>query len=936
MRQVSDRDLRADVKLLGRLLGEVLQEQAGESVLTAVEMLRKGFIGLRKRENAARRERLMDYIQKLDTDTLSHVIRAFNLYFSLANIAEERFENRRRQTHVSTGTPLWWGSFDDTMRTLHDASISASELKTLLDKTMYMPVFTAHPTEVKRRTIQESLRRLFLTCDTLDDPYLSPWKREEVIERLRGQIQILWKTDEVRINKTTVEAEIKNGLYYFRESIFHAIPVLYRNLERSIRHVYADQGGMQTARVPSLIQFGSWIGGDRDGNPFATPDTTRIALRMQHREILSEYIRRVQDLGRTLTHSIPLVEPSTELLSNLENERMVARHAYQHEANEFKREPYRRKLGIIAYRLNCNLRRVRQRLAGYLDGQYDFAYPDEAAFLNDLQLIRRSLRQHGEANVAAGSIKDLVRLVETFGFFLASLDMRQESSRHTEAVADILATNGMCDDYASLNEQDKMDLLERCLNPTTPITLHESRLGPRSVEVLEVFYTMEEMRREVSPKAFGAYVISMTHSASHITEVMFLASLAGLCGYNSDNTAYCHIRITPLFETIEDLQHLEVVLNSLLQQKEYRKLLKASGNLQEVMLGYSDSCKDGGILASSWRLYQSQKRILEMTDKHQVDCRLFHGRGGTVGRGGGPTHESILAQPPGTVRGEIKFTEQGEVLSSKYHHPETAVFELTVGITGLLKASQGLIRPQQQDNPEHVQVMRDLVASGEKHYRALTDDDPDLMSFFYEATPVREFGGLNIGSRPSHRRKTDMSKSSVRAIPWVFGWAQSRITLPAWFGIGSALQQWLELHPGGSAQLRSMYQEWPYFRALFSNTQMALSKAEMHIAKDYAGLCADAEIRERVFSAIEAEYQTTCTLLLESLDIPHLLDENPTLFRSIQRRNPYLDPMNYIQLTLLRRMRNAEPNETPGEEKTWNYPLLRTINAIANGMRNTG
>ena len=936
MRQITDRDLRRDVKLLGRLLGEVLQEQAGEHVVSAVEFLRKGFTALRLRENVARRARLRKFIQALDSDTLTHVIRAFNLHFSLANIAEARFENRRRQVHVSTGNPLWRGSFDDTMRSLHASGISATELHSLLQRLMYIPVFTAHPTEIKRRAVQEFFRRVFLTFESLDDPYLSPWKREEVIERLRAQIQVLWKTDEVRITKPTVEAEIKNGLYYFRESMFQAIPVLYRNLERAIRHVYAGQGGNQAVRVPTVIRFGSWIGGDRDGNPFVTPHTTRVALRMQHREVLGEYIQRVNHLSKTLTHSIPLVEPSTALLASLESERMIALRAFPHEANTFTHEPYRRKLGIMAHRLHCNLRLVEQRLAGNLDGPREFAYSTEIEFLDDLQLIRQSLCMHREANVADGNIKDVVRLVETFGFYLASLDLRQESSRHSDAVANILATNGVCDHYHSLDESARLDLLGRCLNSPAPVRLDHTMLDQRTVEVLDVFYTMEEMRQEISPHAFGAYVISMTHSASHVLEVMYLASLAGLCGYTLDNTAFCHIRITPLFETIEDLTHLEVVLDTLLQQAEYRNLLTVSGNCQEVMLGYSDSCKDGGILASSWQLYQAQKHILAMTDKHHVECRLFHGRGGTVGRGGGPTHESILAQPPGTVRGEIKFTDQGEVLSSKYHHPETAVFELTVGVTGLLKASLGLVKPVKLDNPEHLQVMEALVTSGEKRYRDLTDHEPDLMTFFNEATPVSEFGGLNIGSRPSHRHKTDLSKGSIRAIPWVFGWGQARMTLPAWFGIGSALAQWLEEHPQNSTQLSTMYQNWPYFRALFSNTQMALSKAEMHIARDYADLCADAQVRERIISAIENEYQTTCTLLLKTLEIPHLLNENPTLYRSIQRRNPYLDPLNYIQLTLLKRMRESTPIEAPPEERQWNYPLRRTINAIANGMRNTG
>ena len=933
-KRVSERDLRARVKLLGRLLGEVLREQEGETVYQAVEALRTGFISQRRQPNARRQRRLMGLIEELDRDALSRVIRAFSAYFHLANLAEEEYQHRLRRLQVHSSEPLWFGSFDHALRELHSQNISADGVQSLLNQLSYQPVFTAHPTEAKRRTILEALRRIFLVCEELDSPALGEVEREEIISRLKAHIQIFWKTDEVRVSKPTVEAEIKNGLYYFRESIFQALPVIYRNLERALRLVYADA----PIRVPTIIQFGSWIGGDRDGNPFVTPDVTRQALRMQHREILQEYLRQIEKLQHILTHSSLLAPPSDELLANLDSERLLARRAYRHEPTEFSHEPYRRKLGLMAYRLRLNLRLVEQHLAGYMADDSGFAYRSAQELLDDIQLIRRSLRSHGDANLAAGSIKDLQRLVETFGFHLLRLDVRQESTRHSEAVAEILQHSGLATDYLEQPEQARLALLSQQLAQTTLPRITVSALSAPTRETLEVLYTMAEMREEISPDAFGSYVISMTHSASHVLEVLFLASLTGLVGYDQQGQRYCNLLVAPLFETIEDLQHIESVLNALFANMVYRDMLKVSGNLQEVMLGYSDSCKDGGILASSWSLYKAQQIVVGLAARHGVQCRLFHGRGGTVGRGGGPTHESILAQPPGTVHGEIKFTEQGEVLSFRYHHPETAVYEVTMGVTGLLKASLGLLREPRQDAPAQRAVMEQLVATGEAEYRALTDHDPGLMPYFYEATPVREIGLLNIGSRPSHRKKTDLSKASVRAIPWIFGWAQARQPMPAWYGLGSALQQYLQAHPEQIEVLRAMYADWPYFRALVSNCEMSLAKAEMHIAREYAELCSDSAVRERIFGAVQQEYSRTCESLLQVLNSDQLLHDNPQLAFTLARRNPYLDPINHIQIVLLRRLRQDQAERATDAEtpSPWLDPLLRTINAIANGIRNTG
>ena len=928
--KLSDKELRSRVKLLGSLLGNVLHTQAGGRVLKAVEMLRKGYIGLRKQPNPRKRRRLTQIINTLDTETLSHVIRAFSTYFSLVNIAEEDYQHRQRRLQVRAGGPLWVGSFDHTLRQLHSQGIKPEQLQSLLDRLAYIPVITAHPTESKRQTIMEALRRIFVTSSRLNDSRLGKREREEVIEKLESQIQILWKTDEMRVQRPQVRDEIKNGLLYFHECLFQAVPTTYRYMEQAIARTYGKDASL---RVPSFLRFGSWIGGDRDGNPNVKPETTALALRLQARAVLLEYLNRVTALSRILTYSSQLCTPTPALLESLKLSEQFCGKTFGENRDRFSNEPYRRKLYIIRHRLDCNLRTIRKRLQGEDLPLQEGAYATEQELLNDLYLIYDSLCSHGDRNIADAELKDLIRLVETFGFFLLRLDVRQESSRHTSAVAELFAAQPDKIDYPGLNEAERIEALTTAIARREPLLTDPAVLSPETQESLEVLRVMARMRAEVSPQAFGSYVISMTHQASHVLEVMLLARLAGLAGRN-EHGWFCTLQITPLFETIEDLTRIEPLLTALLDNPTYLSLLKASGNLQEVMLGYSDSCKDGGILASAWNLYEAQKKITALTAARNIECRLFHGRGGTIGRGGGPTHESILAQPQGTVRGQIKFTEQGEMVSYKYSNIETAVYELSVGVTGLIKASRSLIQPPGQDNPDYLGIMNELAQSGETTYRDLTDRTPGLLDYFYQATPINEIGQLNIGSRPSHRNKADRSKDSIRAIAWVFGWAQSRHTLPAWYGIGAALQRWQGEDPRRLAQLQAMYRDWPFFRALLSNTQMALFKADMDIARDYAGLCEDITLAERIYPVIQTEYERTVQQILKVAKSITLLDENPPLALSLSRRNPYLDPLNAIQLTLLRRYR--DPNLSEATKDVWLMPLLRSINAIAAGMRNTG
>ncbi len=928
-----------DIALFANLLGEVLREHSRKRVLVIVERLRDGFLALREQEDPELRAKLMKRIDQLDPQTLSEVTRAYTIYFSLAHIAEEVHGYLARRARISAGGRLWRGSFDHTLRQFAEEGVGPARFQVLLDRLQYLPVFTAHPTEAKRRTTLETQRRIFLLMLDWRRSVLNEEEQQDRMAEILREIQILWKTDEVRVHKPQVMDEVRQGLYFFHASLFETLPRVYRNLERSVRRAYGPDSGI---RVPSFVHFGSWIGGDRDGNPFVKPDTTALAVRMHCEVALTEYIRRVKVLTRILSHSSTLVQPSQAFLDSLDEDEDYWLGAMGQTARRYFHEPYRRKLAIVRHRLEENLSRVQARIE-HPEAPTDTVkgYDDEEPLLADLYLIRDSLISHGDASAANGALADLIRLVESFGFHLVHLDVRQESTRHTAAVTELFARQPGAPFYEAFSEEQKLVALAEAIAHPHPFHIDKGTLTPETRETLEVLEVMARMRAEISGRVFGAYVISMTHSASHVMEVMLLARLAGLAGRTPQGW-HCEIRIAPLFETIEDLEHIDGVMSTLFDNETYAALLKASGNLQEVMLGYSDSCKDGGILSSSWNLYEAQEKIVSLAEQRGVQCRLFHGRGGTIGRGGGPTHEAILSQPDDTVHGQIKFTEQGEVLSYRYANPETALYELTMGISGLIKASRCVIDPPEAPRKDYLGIMEELARFGEEAYRELVDAD-GLLDYFYEVTPVDAIALLNIGSRPSHRKKADRSLGSIRAIPWVFGWAQSRHTLPAWYGIGSAIERWRGADLERLAKLQKMYEEWPFFRALLSNTQMSLFKAEMHIAASYTRLASDAERAARIYGLIAAEYDRTRTQVLNVAGLHGLMEETPDLQLSLARRNTYLDPLNHVQIALLQRYRAGTDEsadtrgggETDGREQ-WLDPLLRSINAIAAGMRNTG
>ena len=922
----NDKDLRALVKTLGEILGDVIKVNAGHEVFDAVEVLRSGYIELDQRPDEKKAADLQAHMSALDVATLTNVIRAFNSYFTLINIAEELYGHIDRRQRVREGGPLWRGSFDEAIRDVNHNS--NANLTDLIKDFEYRPVFTAHPTEIKRRTILELSRKIFIAAERLVFSGQDKDKHNENLKTLHDLIQILWKTDEVRISKLSVEGEVKNGLYYCKESIIPAIPIVHRNLERAIRrHVDSNWNAKE---LPPIMRFGSWIGGDRDGNPNVTPEVTLHSARMMSSVILQDYINRVQELLKTLTHSYQ-TNVSRELTHSIHADRLIARECFKYEPELYLHEPYRRKLAIMSFRLQDNLKTNQQRLWGY-DGQTYYSYESSKEFCNDLEIIEQSLCENGDADLADAYVKELVLLVRTFGFHLLSLDIRQESTEHTAAVVEIINSLDDKTDYLDLDDKSRMTHLLALIQSNQVLPLNEAGLSAKTQEILAVMYVVADLKKEIGENSVDHYVISMTHHGSQIIEVLFLMWVTGLL-HKDDEGWSLGLTISPLFETIDDLERSAAIMSAVFENEFYRQLVIGANQGQEVMLGYSDSCKDGGILASSWNLYLSQRQLYQVGIDYAVPIRFFHGRGGSIGRGGGPTHDAILAQPSGTVNGSIRFTEQGEMMTYRYGNLETAVSEITMGMSAVIKNSVVNLDQDKKNSQPLYDVLRELAMESEQKYRSMTENTQGFMDYFYETTPVNFISQMNIGSRPAHRKKTDRSTRSIRAIPWVFGWAQCRVAYPAWFGIGSAVQQWRNNNPEREDLLKTMYERWPFFTALITNIEQALSKTDMNIAREYAGLSPDPLQAEKICDMLKDELEKTIEAIYFITGSDKLLDEYPVIQKSINRRRPYLNVLNRMQIHLMRILSKSDDEQNNRDvEKA----LYRSINAIAAALRNTG
>jgi phosphoenolpyruvate carboxylase len=969
---------------LNEMVETVVTQHDGVEVVEAANYLANGFQRLHEQDDPRLQAELLRYVGSMEPTLMTRAVRMMNLQAGLLNVAEEYAKNRVRQNRVSlleTGqtSELWTGSWHEAFNKFKSEGVPIEELQATLNKLEYVPVFTAHPTEARRRVVNNALRRVMNLLGSLDDTRLSGRKRNLVRANIECDVETLWRTDEMRLGRPTVLDEILNGLNFYNDSLFQATLDMYTMAEDQLVAVYGDDvqsdGSGSSAgqlrkmnlKMPSCIRYGSWIGGDRDGNPFVKPKTTEAAALLQSRLVLAEYISRVGAASQRLSHSSHLHETSPAFLEYVKTKKIdtIANSIPGLATHDV--EIYRKFIAVMKYRLEQNLRVVNQKLEeneeiqnhpsgnhvlvdikyniedvpGLIPGQD--AYKDETEFLEDLNALEAALLFEGSDRLVRSVVDDMIRLAETFGFFLSELDVRQESDVHSAAVADVLGSEGLglCDDYLALSNTDRLNLLAKAIEeePPSAAALEKmlAKLPESSVETVGILKAVANVKEMVSDQAIGAYCISMARSASHVLEVLFLGWVVNqnLVKKKEDGSWICNMYVSPLFETIPDLEGMPAALEELMGNSTYRELVAVRNNQQEVMLGYSDSCKDGGVFASAFGLYEAQNVIMEMSKKTGVEFRIFHGRGGSQGRGAGPSHESVLAVPPGSVNGHTKFTEQGEIITYRYANTDTAVYELSCGVTGLLKASHPATRPIKEDNPEFIKIARELAKQGELSYRELTDDTEGFYDYYYECTMVNEIAMMNMGSRPAKRVAGDRTKKSLRAIPWVFAWAQSRHTVPGWFGVGSALKKVSGNNPENILTLQKMHEEWPFFSNFISSVQMSLFKADMKIAKEYARLCTDPISEKLVYDLILREYRITKSQILMSTQSSKLLDRQFLSLRdSLQRRERYIQPLNYIQAMLLARTRDQSLSEADRAEAQ--ETLLRTIKALANAIRNTG
>jgi len=908
--------LRRDVRSLGMLLGEVLREQAGDALFEKVEDLRQSAIRRREAQAKASVKEAEDLLQlavlgvnAMPVDLTYQLSRAFAFYFELINLAETNHRKRRRLSLQLSGDKVAQrGSLRGTLREMRRVGITAKEALEWLEKIFIVPVFTAHPTEVARRSVLTKRRRIGEFLERLDRIPVPDEELAALEDALTAEITALWQTDEVRSSRPKVADEIKMGLDYYDVSIFETLPGLYHEVAAALKSEYDLE--VDISELPLLLGFGSWIGGDRDGNPFVTPDVTREAIRDARGRLFAYYDQQVQLIVDLLTTSAQQLPVSDELLERL-NSYLSQLHigAAQVFGSHFQFEMYRRYLVCVHARL---LRTAGEQaldpasLEASLSGLPSYCSARE--FEHDLEILRRSLAGNDGLRLARTLLDPLILLVRTFGLHLHTLDIRQHARLHRKALEEASA---WCVQNAN----------------TVP-----GALSPESRDVIEIFRTIAEVKAGCSPETIRQYVISGASTADDVLAVVWLARLGGVEVAGKDGDP--GLMPVPLFESIEDLQNAPAVCRELWKSAEYRKLLKSWDNTQEVMLGYSDSNKDGGMLTSTWEIFRAHRALHEVARECGIELRLFHGRGGTVGRGGGPTHRSIYAQPVGAFEGQIRITEQGEVLNWKYSDVVLAERNLELMIAASLDA---LARPNARDPhghqsgvllPEWEAAFEELSATAFFFYRSNIIDDPEVLPYFELATPVAELEHAKIGSRPS-RRGGKASFESLRAIPWVFGWTQSRLLVPAWFGVGHAIEEYAK-HQGGMALLQAMMAEFPLFIDLIRNVEMALAKADLGIASLYASLVPQAELRERVFLKLQAEFERTLRAVLAVTGQRELLEKNQVLARSIRLRNPYVDPMSLIQVELLRRKRGGE--DTPEV----NRAISGTINGISAGLRNTG
>jgi len=929
----NERPLVEDIRLLGRMLGDVIREQDGGPAYELIENIRKLSVAFRRDADHEADKALKKLLKSLSADQTVSVIRAFTYFSHLANLAEDRHHIRRRAVHERAGESQE-GSIDVAISRLRWAGISPKTISQTLAHSFVSPVLTAHPTEVQRKSILDAERAIAQLLTLRDeikqhsaaqDPKrdaLTPRELAANEAQIRARVMQLWQTRLLRYSKLTVADEIENALSYYESTFLREIPKIYSNLENML--------GQHP--VHSFLRMGQWIGGDRDGNPNVSAQTLEYALRRQSEVALRHYLTEVHFLGSELSISAMLTDCSPDMQA-------LAESSPDHNEHR-KDEPYRRALIGMYARLAASL----QELTGTDAARHAVApqnpYRLAQEFIADLRTIENSLIAHHGQALTAQRLHPLIRAVEVFGFHLATVDLRQSSDKHEDVVAELLHTARIESRYSALDETAKRQVLMRLLNDARGLRVQGAAYSAHTQGELAIFSMAKVMRERFGNEAIRHYIISHTETVSDLLEVLLLQKEVGLVSGTIDGNAHSDLIVVPLFETIEDLRNAAPIMREFYALPGIAELVKRSGAEQDIMLGYSDSNKDGGIFTSNWELYQAEIALVELFDalqtQHAIQLRMFHGRGGTVGRGGGPSYQAILAQPPGTVRGQIRLTEQGEVIGSKYANPEIGRRNLETLVAATLEAT--LLQTTKPATKIFLAAAGELSQSSMAAYRALVYETPGFTEYFFSSTPLREIAELNIGSRPASRKATQAIED-LRAIPWGFSWGQCRLTLPGWFGFGAAVQSFIHGNKGqnNSAQtkertalLQKMVRQWPFFQTLLSNMDMVMAKSDLALASRYSELVGDARLRKKIFSAIEAEWHRTSEALSLITGDKQRLAHNAALQRSIRHRFPYIDPLHHLQVELVRRYRAGQSDERVQRG------IHISINGIAAGLRNTG
>jgi phosphoenolpyruvate carboxylase len=905
-----DARLRTDIRLLGRILGDTVRDQEGAEVFDLVERIRQTSIRFHRDEDKLARRELETILDSMSTGDTVRIVRAFSYFSHLANIAEDH-NNIRQMRGRGAGGPRA-STLTQTLSHAKTAGFSAAELRRFFRDALVSPVLTAHPTEVRRKSTMDREMEIAALLERRERMQLTPEEIEASDEQLRRAVLTLWQTNLLRRTKLTVLDEVANGLSFYDYTFLHEVPRLHCALEDRLNQEESGASG----ELASFLTMGSWIGGDRDGNPFVTADVMRGTLRLQSSRVLNFYLEELHALGAELSLAAHLADVSEEL-------RALAGRSPDQSPHR-SGEPYRLAVSGIYARLTATAAKLEVETTRRPVGA-GAPYESVREFKADLDVLDRSLIANNSGVIARGRLRQLRRALDCFGFHLARLDIRQNSAVHERTVAELFdaAIPGMS--YLALNEEARVNLLFNELRSARPLSSAFVKYSEETLGELALFRAAAEAHAKFGPDVISQCIISMCKGMSDMLEVAVLLKEVGLVNPSGRSA----INIVPLFETIEDLQASSGIMDRMLSLHDYRKLVDSRGGVQEVMLGYSDSNKDGGFVTSGWELYKAEIGLVDVFERHGVRLRLFHGRGGSVGRGGGPSYDAIIAQPGGAVNGQIRITEQGEIISSKYSNAEVGRNNLEILAAATLEAS--LLHPRQSaPQKEYLTAMDELSALAFRTYRGLVYETEGFADYFWGSTVITEIATLNIGSRPASRKKT-REIEDLRAIPWVFSWAQCRLMLPGWYGFGTAVEAWIAEHPEqGMPFLQELYREWPFFRMLLSNMDMVLAKSSIAIASRYAELVPDVKLRESIFGRIRREWHSSIETLLDIMGHDRLLQGNPLLERSIRNRFPYLDPLNHVQVELLKEHRAQNPDEQ----------VLRgiqlTINGISAGLRNSG